>query len=124
LIVRAHYCGHRVASLYVGASNVRRYFSRRLRFVELQLDNLRILCGLPEHFWQDKPEIEDARLCVWLETRHPQPDPFQREIPLALIPAGKNSFKITALDQMAHARLNSRADFIRSNLKTAQTQVM
>jgi hypothetical protein len=122
MMVKAQYRGNRVASLYVGANNVRRHFSKRIRLIELQLDNLRILCGLTPHFWQDKPEIQDPRLSVWLESRHPQAVPSQMEIPLALIPAGKNSFKLAAVAQRAHVRLGSRASLPNSGTKSAQTQ--
>lgn len=46
MVVISQCTGRRVTGLYVGASNVRRYFSRRLTQIELQLDHLRIECGL------------------------------------------------------------------------------
>jgi hypothetical protein len=108
MIVKAQYCGNRVAGLYVGSDNARRYFSKRKRQVELELGHLRILCGLNPPFWQDKPAIEDPRLCNWLETKHPQQGPSQTEIPLELIPSGKNSFRLAEIAGKASAQLKSQ----------------
>jgi len=108
MIVKAQYCGNHVAGLYVGSNNVRRYFSKRNRQVELELGHLRILCGLNPPFWQNKPAIEDPRLCVWLETKHPQQAPSQTEIPLALIPSGKNSFRLAEIARKANAQLKKQ----------------
>lgn len=108
MIVKAQYCGNHVAGLYVGSNNVRRYFSKRNRQVELELGHLRILCGLNPPFWQNKPAIEDPRLCVWLETKHPQQAPSQTEIPLALIPSGKNSFRLAEIAGKANAQLKKQ----------------
>ncbi len=115
--VKAQYCGNRVAGLYVGSNNVRRYFSKRIRLIELQLDHLRILCGLTPPFWLDKPEIQDPRLCVWLEAKHPQQAPSQTEISLALIPSGKNSFRLAAMARKSSARLRHE------NVKAEQTLI-
>ena len=116
--VKAQYRGSRAAGLYVGATNVRRYFSKRKRLIELQLDHLRILCGLAPPFWQDKPEIQDPRLCLWLETKHPQQVPSQTNVPLTLMPSGKNSFKLGAAPQKASTRLKQQ------NIKAAQVQTV
>lgn len=115
MIVKAQYCGNRAAGLYVGTSNVRRYFSKRIRLIELQLDNLQIVCGLPPHFWQDKPEIQDPRLCVWLETKHPHTTPRWTEVPMALIPEGKNTFRLAAVTEKSYAPLRH------ARLRTAQS---
>ena len=116
-MVKAQYRGNHVESLYVGPNNVRRYFSKRLNVVELQLDSLRIVCGLAPQFWLDKPEIQDPRLCVWLETKHPQDRPCRTDIPLALIPAGDNAFRVAAIAENAHARLTPPP------VKAAQIQI-
>lgn len=117
MIVKAQYCGNRAAGLYVGASNARRYFSKRIRLIELQLDNLQIVCGLTPHFWQDKPEIHDPRLCIWLETKHQHAVPRWTEVPMALIPEGKNSFRLAAVKDKSSAPLRH------AHVKTAQSQV-
>ena len=62
MVVKTQYDGFRVSGLYVGANNVRRYFSKRIPVVELQLDHLQIQCGLTPRFWDGQPEIHDPRL--------------------------------------------------------------
>jgi len=97
MVVKTQYDGFRVSGLYVGANNVRRYFSKRIPVVELQLDHLQIQCGLTPRFWNGQPEIHDPRLCDWLESKHFHEKPCRTPIPLALIPSGKNSFKVASL---------------------------
>jgi hypothetical protein len=80
-----------VTGLYVGSSNVRRYFSKRATQIELKLDHLLIECGLSPNFWQDDPEIYDPRLCLWLESKQ-RNHKGHAQIAMALIPSGKNSF--------------------------------
>lgn len=97
MVVRTQYEGFRVSGLYVGANNVRRYFSKRIPVVELELDHLQIQCGLPSRFWDGQPEIHDPRLSDWLESKHFHDKPCRTPVPLALIPSGKNSFKVASL---------------------------
>jgi hypothetical protein len=97
MVVKAQYEGFRVSGLYVGANNVRRYFSKRNPVVELQLDHLQIQCGLTARFWNGQPEIHDPRLCDWLESKQFHEKPCSTPVHLALIPFGKNSFKVTSL---------------------------
>jgi|ERR1700677_3888490 hypothetical protein len=89
MVVTSKCVGHRVTGLYVGSSNVRRYFSKRVTQIELQLDHLLIECGLSPGFWHDKPEIRDPRLCVWLESKQRS---GSGQTPLAMTPSGHNSF--------------------------------
>lgn len=81
-----------MAGIYVGESNVQRFFPRHIKEIELQLDHLRIECRLGPHFWKDKPEISDPRLCTWLESRYHNGNGRRGPISLALIPSGRNSF--------------------------------
>jgi len=93
MVVKTQCKGCEVTGLHVGAYNARRYFPKHLAAIELQLDHLRIECGLSSDFWDGSPEIRDRRLCAWLE--HKQHHGTVRcSIPLAMIPAGRNSFKI------------------------------
>jgi hypothetical protein len=94
MVVRTQCKGCGVTGLHVGASNVRRYFSKQIPFIELQLDHLQIRCGLQPGFWQGEPEINDPRLCAWLEAKQLRAKPGQTPIPLAMIPAGENSFRL------------------------------
>jgi hypothetical protein len=99
MVVKTQYMGHRVAGLWVGVNNVRRYFSKRIPVVELQLDHLQIQCGLTPRFWEGQPEIHDPRLCDWLESKHPNDGHCRTPLPLAMIPAGKNSFKLASISR-------------------------
>jgi hypothetical protein len=94
MVVKTQSKGRGVTGLNVGTTNVQRYFSRGVSFVELQLDHLQIQCDLSPDFWQDQPEIFDPRLCAWLESKHLSGMPGRGPLPLAMIPAGKNSFRL------------------------------
>jgi hypothetical protein len=104
MVVKTQSKSRGVTGLLVGASNVRRYFSKQNSFIELQLDHLQIQCGLAPGFWQDQPEIFDPRLCAWLESRHLHGRADRAPIPLAMIPAGKNSFRLQPVSQNGQAR--------------------
>jgi hypothetical protein len=71
----------------------------------LQLDHLQIQCGLDPDFWQGQPEIFDPRLCAWLESKHLHRTPDRSSIPLALIPAGENSFRVQPVSLNGHVRV-------------------
>jgi hypothetical protein len=45
-------------------------------------------------FWRDQPVIHDPRLCAWLESKNFHTGPGRTPIPLAMIPAGENSFRL------------------------------
>ncbi len=98
MVVKTQYEGFRVSGLYVGVNNVRRYFSKRITVVELQLDHLQIQCGLTARFWNGQPQIQDPRLCDWLESKRLHDRPCRTPVPLALIPSGRNSFKVASLE--------------------------
>jgi hypothetical protein len=55
MVVTSQCSGHRVIGILVGENNVQRYFPRHVTEIELQLDHLRIECGLEPHFWNGKP---------------------------------------------------------------------
>jgi hypothetical protein len=59
MVVMTQSKGPGATGLHVGADNVRRYFSKRIPVIELQLDHLRIQCCLSPDFWQSQPEIHD-----------------------------------------------------------------
>jgi hypothetical protein len=94
MVVTSQCSGHRVTGLYVGADNVRRYFPRRIQQIELQLDHLRIECGLRPHFWDGEPEIRDPRLCLWLESKQAQRTESWAPMPLDMTPSGEHSFTL------------------------------
>ena len=108
MVVTSQSSGHRVTGLYVGAGNVRRYFPRRLTQIELQLDHLRIECGLHPDFWHDQPEIHDPRLCIWLESKQRNGNGNgHAPVRLSLVPSGTNSFILSpAGKDVAHEPVN------------------
>lgn len=97
MLVEAHSKGPGVSGLYVGAANVRQHFPRSVTVIELQLDHLQIRCGLEPDFWQGRPEIYDSRLCAWLETRQMNKERHRTRVRLAMVPEGKNSFRLETI---------------------------
>lgn len=104
MVVKTQCKGRGVTGLHVGISNVRRYFPKHVSAIELQLDHLQIQCGLSPDFWHGQPEIYDPRLCAWLESKHLRHKPDRTPIPLAMIPAGENSFRLQSVPLNAQAR--------------------
>jgi hypothetical protein len=94
MVVKAFSKCRGVTGINVGITNVRRYFPKKVVTIELQLDHLQIQCGLEPGFWQGQPQIHDPRLCAWLESKRLPGNPDWNSIPLALIPAGNNSFRL------------------------------
>ncbi|MGD0831381.1 MAG: hypothetical protein ABR907_10585 [Terracidiphilus sp.] len=94
MVVKTQSKGRGVIGLHVGVNNVRRYFPKNMASVNLQLDHLQIQCGLSPDFWKGEPEIFDPRLCAWLESRHMRTQADRSPIPLAMIPEGKNTFRL------------------------------
>lgn len=94
MVVKTQCKGHEVTGLRVGAYNARRYFPKNVSAIELQLDHLRIECGLPPEFWRGRPEIHDPRLCAWLELKQFHGKACRTPIPLDMIPSGENSFRL------------------------------
>ena len=104
MVVKAQYQGHRISGIWVGVDNVRRYFSKSVPAIELQLDHLRIECGLTPHFWDGRPEIHDPRLCEWLESKNLHDRNGRTAVPLAMTPSGKNSFKLASIVRRSSAK--------------------
>ncbi len=97
MVVKTHRMGRKVTGVEVGALNVRRYFPPDMAEVELLLDHLQIQCGLDPGFWKGEPEIHDPRLCAWLEAVNFNERLSDPPVPLALIPSGKNCFRLQPL---------------------------
>lgn len=108
MVVRTQCKSRGITGLHVGVNNVRRYFPRDISVIELQLDHLRIQCGLPPDFWQGQPDIFDPRLCAWLEARHLHGKCDRSPVPLAMIPAGNNSFRLQPVERNGHLHSRSR----------------
>jgi hypothetical protein len=99
MVVKTQLRGGEVTGLHVGARNVRRYFPKRIRTIELQLDHLQIQCGLPPDFWNGQPEIHDPRLCEWLDFKVARPMGERKQVNLSMTPAGKNVFRLFSVTQ-------------------------
>ena len=104
MVVKTQSKGHGITGLHVGTQNVRRYFPKGTQNIELQLGHLRIECGLKPDFWQGEPEIHDPRLCAWLESKNLH-GRANRTVPLAMIPAGGNSFQLKTMSQTPRTRI-------------------
>jgi hypothetical protein len=97
MIVKTQCKGREFTGLEVGAGNVRRYFPKDAAVIELHLDHLLIQLGLTPDFWQGQSQIRDRRLCAWLESKNFNGRPGDAPIPLALIPSGKNCYRLQAI---------------------------
>jgi hypothetical protein len=107
MVVRTQSKGRAITGLEVGAHNVRRYFPKGIATIELELDHLQIQCSLGPDFWQDQPEIRDPRLGAWLESKNFFQMPLCGPVPLAMIPNGKNSFRLRAIGMKGRERHRS-----------------
>jgi len=94
LVVRTQSNGRGTTGLYIGTRNARRYFKRQAHGVDLQLGHIHIHCALPPEFWQGRPEIYDTRLSQWLESKVFHDRAGRAPIPMLMIPAERNSFKV------------------------------
>ncbi len=94
MVVKTQCTQREVTGLYVGSRNVQRYFPEQITDIELQLDHLRIQCGLAPDFWQGRPEIHDPRLCIWIQSKCFYSKPCRAPIQFVMTPSGKNSFKL------------------------------
>ncbi len=105
MVVKARSKGREFVGLQVGASNARRYFSKDASVIELQLDHLQISCGLGPNFWDGQAEIRDPRLGAWLELKNFHGKVGESPVPLAMIPSGKNSFRLQPLSLRMQPRM-------------------
>jgi hypothetical protein len=106
MVVKTQSKGRGVTGLHVGMNNVRRYFPKGTRDIELQIGHLRIQCGLKPDFWQGHPDIFDPRLCAWLESKHLHGNQGRTPVPLAMIPTGNNSFQLQPVS--SHSRIRPK----------------
>ncbi len=104
MVVKTQCKGCEVTGLEVGQKNVQRYFPKHVDVIELQLDHLQIQCGLAPEFWEGQAEIKDPRLCEWLHFKIGNHRPGQAPIPLAMIPSGKNCFRLRPAPERVQAR--------------------
>jgi hypothetical protein len=106
MVVKTRSNGLGVTGLHVGKDNVQRFFPKHIAVIELQLDHLQIQCRLNPEFWRGDPEIHDPRLCAWLESKHMHGKKDRTPVPLALIPAGDNVFRLTSVPLKVQPRVS------------------
>jgi hypothetical protein len=94
MVVKTQLRGGEVSGLHIGARNVRRYFPKETRVIELELDGLQIQCGLTPEFWNGRPEIHDPRLCEWLDFKVIHRMGERKQVKLAMTPEGKSVFRL------------------------------
>jgi hypothetical protein len=83
-----------VVGLHVGAENVVLHFPRGIDAVELELDHLNIVCTLEPSFWEDRPEIHDMRLSLWLESKRNSGKLVGKNAEVSLVPSGEHKFRV------------------------------
>ena len=108
MVVKSQSSGSRITGIYVGVSNLRRYYPRHVASIDLELDHLRIQCGLAPGFWHGDPEIRDPRLSSWLELKQLQGAGRRNPIALAMTPTGENSFILGPATANDHGREPAR----------------
>lgn len=94
MIVKMQERGQGITGLRIGARNVRRYFTKSVSTVDLDLESVQIRCELGEGFWQDQPEILDPRLCSWLTAKSAKSKVNGDDVVVLMVPAGRNSFRL------------------------------
>lgn len=94
MVVKTQLRGGEVTGLRIGTRNVRRFFPREVRVIELEMDGLQIRCGLSPEFWRGRPEICDPRLCEWLDFKVVRRGGEQKQMKLAMMPTGKSVFRL------------------------------
>jgi len=97
MVVKTQCRGRAYIGVSVGDSDVRRYFPEPTESIDLEIDHLLIRCGVGPGFWNGHPEISDPRLCAWLESKNFNVKPGGEPVALALIPSGKNAFRLKTL---------------------------
>ncbi|MGO8759579.1 MAG: hypothetical protein ACLQG3_15775 [Terracidiphilus sp.] len=105
MIVKTQCKGRAFTGVEIGPCNVRRYFSKDASVIELHLDHLLIQCGLAPCFWEGQTEICDPRLGAWLESKNFSGPRGHAPVPLALIPSGKNSFRLQPISAARASRI-------------------
>ena len=92
MLVKTHRNGHDRTGLHIGQANVRRFFRKHARSIELKLDDLHIQCTLAPDFWEGRPEIHDPRLSEWLKFKMDRTRSGHAPALLTMVPAGVDTF--------------------------------
>jgi len=119
MLVKSQCSGNRVTGLVVGETNVRRYFPRKVKAINLTLDHLLIECGLASHFWDGEPEIHDPRLCLWLESKQFKDSNCRVSMPLYMVPTGEGTFSLGLADLHSKSK-GPRAEVLSTDMQLGQ----
>lgn len=84
----------RIVGLHIGAENAVRYFPASQSTIDLVLGHLHIHCELRPEFWQGQPEIYDARLADWLESKFRCSRQPGGCVSLVLVEEGDGSYRL------------------------------
>lgn len=116
MVVKTQCKGRACTGVSVGDNDVRRYFPQQTESIDLELDHLLIRCGMSPGFWNGNSEISDPRLCAWLESKN-----FlhwkagEPPVALAMIPSGKNVFRLKTFPPRKGRHGNVASEFGLSN---------
>ena len=94
MLVKTHRDGPNRTGLDIGDDNVRRFFRKRPKSIELRLDDLYIQCALAPDFWRGRALIHDPRLSEWLQFKAGRDHGARDAMLLTMSPAGPGSFTI------------------------------
>jgi hypothetical protein len=111
MVVKTEGKGRAYTGVSVGDNDVKRYFPEQTESIDLELDHLLIQCGLSPGFWKGHPEICDPRLCAWLEAKNFYWKPGDAPVALAMIPSGKNVFRLKAFPSRKGKRASVAPEF-------------
>lgn len=103
MVVKIQSRGRCVTGLSIGAGNVRKYFRADMAAIEFELDHLQIECKLTPDFWQGDGEIQDPRLCAWLELKSSCLMPGQPPVLLTMIQSRENCFRLQPMPLGVHS---------------------
>ncbi len=111
MLVKTQCKGRAYTGVSVGDNDVRRYFPQQTESIDLELDHLLIRCGLSPGFWNGHSEISDPRLCAWLESKNFHWKPGAEPVALAMIPSGKNVFRLKTFPPRKGKRGSAAPEF-------------
>lgn len=111
MVVKTQCKGRAYTGVSVGDNDVRRYFPRQTESIDLELDHLLIRCGLNPGFWNGHSEISDPRLCAWLEAKNFYWKPGEPPVALAMVPSGKNVFRLRTFPPRKSKRGSATPEF-------------
>jgi len=86
-----------LVGLHLDGDSIHKHFPPESPQIELEMDNIAILCSLEPSFWEDRPEIYDRRLSSWLRAKNASGKLPMHTGHIALIPSGQHTFRLQPL---------------------------